>query len=121
MAGRDLEATAAGLNAVDLRAADETIAAVASSPGGFLPLGHRCRSALRDADLVVAEPAPPSRLYHTNPEHLAMPAILAWRHLNDELRACFAEHVAVWRVPPEAAVIYGSMARGEAQMRSLRC
>jgi MarR family len=98
-----------------------TSRAIARITGLTHSTAQRALTRLCDADLVVAEPAPPSRLYHTNPEHLAMPAILAWRHLNDELRACFTEHVAGWRAPPEAAVIYGSMARGEAQKRSLRC
>jgi predicted nucleotidyltransferase len=88
--------------------------AVARIAGLTQSTAQRALSRLREAGLVIAEPAPPSLLYRANPEHLAMPAILALLHLNDELRARITEHVAGWRLPPAGAVIYGSLARGEA-------
>jgi predicted nucleotidyltransferase len=87
--------------------------AVARITGLTQPTAQRTLTRLRDAGLVLAEPAPPSLLYRANPDHLAMPAILALLGLDDELRARMAEHVAKWRLPPASLVVYGSVARGE--------
>ena len=89
--------------------------AVARITGLTQSTTQRALTRLREAGLVVAEPVPPSLLYRPNPELLAMPAILALLHLDNELRARITDHVAGWRLPPAAAVIYGSVARGEAR------
>jgi DNA-binding transcriptional ArsR family regulator len=92
--------------------------AVARITGLTQSTAQRALTRLREAGLVVAEPVPPSLLYRPNPEHLAMPAMLALLQLDDELRVRITDHVAGWRLPPAAAVIYRSVARGEARPRS---
>jgi predicted nucleotidyltransferase len=87
--------------------------AVARITGLTQPTAQRTLTRLRETGLVLAEPAPPSLLYRANPDHLAMPAILALLGLDDELRARMAERVAKWRLPPASLVVYGSVARGE--------
>lgn len=88
--------------------------AVARITGLTQSTAQRALTRLRELGLVAAEPAPPSLLYRANREHLAIPAILALLHLDDELRARIREHIAAWESPPSAATIYGSVARGEA-------
>jgi predicted nucleotidyltransferase len=88
--------------------------AVARITGLSQSAAQRAVASLREAGLVLAEPAPPSLLYRANPDHLAMPPLLALLHLDDELRDRMAELVAGWQVPPMSTVVYGSVARGEA-------
>ena len=88
--------------------------AVARITGLTQSTAQRALIRLREAGLVVAEPAPPSLLYRANPDHLAMPALMSLLRLDSELRARTAEHVAEWRLPPASVVIYGSVAREEA-------
>jgi predicted nucleotidyltransferase len=88
--------------------------AVARITGLTQSTAHRSLARLREVGLVVAEPSPPSLLYHANRDHLAMPALLALLHLDERLRARTAEHVAGWRLAPASVVVYGSVARGEA-------
>jgi len=88
--------------------------AVARVTGLSQSTAQRLLARLRAAGLVVAEPAPPSLLYRANPDHLAMPALLALLRLDDELRARIAQHVAGWRPRPASVVVYGSVARGSA-------
>lgn len=86
--------------------------AIARVTGLTQSTAQRTLTSLREEGLVAAEPAPPSILYRPNSEHLAMPPLLALLHIDDELRARIAEHVAGWRLPPVSVVILGSIARG---------
>ncbi len=92
--------------------------AIARVAGLTQPTAQRTLMRLRKAGLVIAAPSPPSLLYRPNSEHLAMPALLALLHLDDELRARMAKHVAGWHLPPASVVIFGSIARGEAMAGS---
>jgi predicted nucleotidyltransferase len=87
--------------------------AVARITGLTQSTAQRVLIRLREAGLVLAEPAPPSLLYRANPDHLAMPAMVSLLGLADELRARLAECVAGWRLAPESVVVYGSVARQE--------
>jgi predicted nucleotidyltransferase/biotin operon repressor len=70
---------------------------------------------LRSAGLILAESAPPAHLYRANPEHLAMPALTALLHLDEQLRFRMGEQIAGWAVPPLSVVVFGSVARREAK------
>jgi len=115
-------ATVAGLTASEARVvavllrveAPITGRAVARIAGLAQSTAQRALTRLRDAGIVVAEPAPPSLLYRANHDHLAMPALMSLLRLDKELRARMAEHVAEWRLTPASVVIYGSVAREEA-------
>lgn len=114
-AGAGLAASEARLLAVLLRVeAPVTGRAVARIAGLTQSTAQRALTRLREAGLVVAEPAPPSLLYRANRDHLAMPALMSLLRLDNELRARMAEHVAEWRLTPASVVIYGSIAREEA-------
>jgi predicted nucleotidyltransferase len=114
-AGAGLTASEARVLAVLLRVeAPVTGRAVARIAGLTQSTAQRAMTRLRDAGLVVAEPAPPSLLYRANHDHLAMPALMSLLRLDNELRVRMAEHVAEWRLTPASVVIYGSVAREEA-------
>ena len=114
-AGAGLAASEARVLAVLLRVeAPVTGRAVARIAGLTQSTAQRALTRLREAGLVVAEPAPPSFLYRANRDHLAMPALTSLLRLDNELRARMAQHVAEWRVTPASVVIYGSIAREEA-------
>jgi predicted nucleotidyltransferase len=69
---------------------------------------------LADSGLVLREVRPPAKLYRLNREHVAAPAIVdlatMWAALLDRIRAA----VEAWRIPVDAAWLFGSTARGEA-------
>lgn len=79
---------------------------------------QRTLTRLREAGLVLAEPAPPSVLYRVNREHLAVPLLTALFRLDEELRIRAADHVGTWQVAPVSVVMYGSVVRGEAGAES---
>lgn len=70
--------------------------------------------ALADAGVVLRESRPPAKLYRLNRDHVAAGGIEAladqWEVLLSRLRA----EVAGWKIPVEAAWLFGSAARGEA-------
>jgi predicted nucleotidyltransferase len=92
--------------------------ALARVAGLSQPTAQRALTRLRQAGLVVAEPAPPALVYRANAEHLAMPALLWLLGLEERLRARLAEHVAGWQRPPESVVVYGSVVRGQTTVAS---
>src|SRR5215471_8632074 len=71
--------------------------ALARAAGLTQSTAQRALGRLREAGLVVAEPAPPSLLYRVNRDHLAMAPLVALLHLDDELRRRIADHVRGWR------------------------
>jgi predicted nucleotidyltransferase len=79
---------------------------------------QRALTRLRDAGLVVAEPAPPALVYRANTDHLAMPALQALLRLEEQLRVRIEEHVAGWQQRPASVVVFGSVPRGQAEATS---
>lgn len=92
--------------------------AVARVTGLPQSTAQRALTRLREAGLLMAAPVPPSVHYWPNPEHLAMPAVLALLRLGDELRRSMIGHVAAWRPQPLSVIVYGSIARGDATTSS---
>lgn len=74
---------------------------------------QRALTRLREAGLIVGEPAPPALIYRPNLDHLAMPALLGLLGLEEQLRARLVERVAGWERQPESVVVYGSVVRGQ--------
>jgi len=70
------------------------------------------------AGLVLRESQPPSNLYRLNGDHVAAEAISALVHLSRTLVARIRAELDMWSVPPEAAWLFGSAARGEGTERS---
>lgn len=106
------------LAALDRTEVPLTGRAVARITGLTQSAAQRTLTRLREAGLVVAEPAPPSLLYRVNREHLALPPLLALLRVDDEFRARAVSEVGRWLVPPVSLVVYGSAARGEASAGS---
>jgi DNA-binding transcriptional ArsR family regulator len=77
----------------------------------------RALARLREAGLVVAEPAPPSLLYRPNSEHLSMPALLALLRVEEELRTRLADDVAGWQLSPASGGGGGRSARLRPRLR----
>jgi hypothetical protein len=68
--------------------------------------------------VVHRRPAGSANLYKLNREHLATPAIEALAGMRRELLRRMRETVAVWEVAPVGVVLFGSLARGEADRES---
>lgn len=73
---------------------------------------------LAEAGVVVRETRPPSHLYRLNNDHVAAEGIRAlagmWAGLLERIRADLSH----WPIPPLAAWLFGSAARGEATAAS---
>jgi predicted nucleotidyltransferase len=68
---------------------------------------------LTEAGVVLCEEHPPAKLYRLNRQHVAAEAIVALANLRDELLARMRGHLSAWPVPPTAAWLFGSAARGD--------
>ena len=113
--GAGLAASEARVLVVLLRVeAPVTGRAVARIAGLTQSTAQRALTRLREAGLVVAEPAPPSLLYRANRDHMTMPALMSLLRLDKELRARMAEHVAEWRLPLPPWSSTAGIAREEA-------
>ena len=88
--------------------------AIARITGLTQSSAQRALVRLRGRGVVLATDVPPSLLYRANRDHVAMPALVELLDLPERIRARAAEQVATWSVPPVSAVLYGSVARGEA-------
>lgn len=64
--------------------------------------------------VVISRRAGASKLYRLNADHLAAPAVKALATLREELLRRLARTVAEWDAPPAQAVLFGSVARGDA-------
>jgi predicted nucleotidyltransferase len=73
---------------------------------------------LADAGIVVRESQPPSNLYRLNRDHVAADGIAALASMWATLVARIRAELEMWSVPPEAAWMFGSAARGEATEHS---
>jgi predicted nucleotidyltransferase len=61
----------------------------------------------------MKETRPPSNLYRLNQDHVAAEAIVALTRLWATLMARIRTELDTWSVPPQAAWLFGSAARGE--------
>jgi predicted nucleotidyltransferase len=68
---------------------------------------------LTEAGVVLCEEHPPAKLYRLNRQHVAAEAIVALANLRDDLFARMRGHISAWPVPPDAAWLFGSAARGD--------
>lgn len=68
---------------------------------------------LTEAGVVLCEEHPPAKLYRLNRQHVAAEAIVALANLRDDLLARMRDHISAWPVPPVAAWLFGSAARGD--------
>ncbi|GAB2652610.1 nucleotidyltransferase domain-containing protein [Kribbella swartbergensis] len=73
---------------------------------------------LVDTGLVTATAAGPSRLYVLNRKHLAAAAVLELVSLRGKLIRSMAEAVQKWEELPVHASVFGSVARGDADLDS---
>ncbi len=79
---------------------------------------RRVLQALVQAGVVRRSDHPPTALYTLNPDHLAVPHLLALQGLREELFGRMRELIISWRIQPVSAVVFGSVARGEAHAQS---
>jgi hypothetical protein len=79
---------------------------------------RRVLQALVEAGVVRRNDHPPTALYSLNEEHLAVPHLVALHRLRDELFTRMRALIATWAIQPVSAVVFGSVARGEAHERS---
>lgn len=91
---------------------------VASLAGVSHPAATACLGRLARAGIVTASPQGPSILYTANREHLAWPAIEALANLRSTTLELLRTTTCGWEVAPEAAVVFGSFARGDGDENS---
>lgn len=84
-----------------------------SQKGVSLVLGR-----LAASGLVDTSPAGPALLYRLNRDHVAAEAVLALVDLRGKLFERIRQHLAGWTVPPVAAAVFGSAARGDGDLDS---
>jgi predicted nucleotidyltransferase len=81
----------------------------------------RARQVLADlvaAGLVLAQDAPPARLYRLNRQHLAAEAVTALATLRSTLLSRMRGLAQAWTPPAQAVWLFGSFARGVSDARS---
>lgn len=87
-------------------------AGVSPSQAGKLLAG------LGDAGLVTAQATGPAILYQLNRDHVLAPAVDQVLAANVEWRRRVAGQVDGWRLPPDAVMLFGSVAAGAARADS---
>jgi predicted nucleotidyltransferase len=87
---------------------------IGASHGGV----RRALEHLVEEGIVRREPAGRAFLYRLNRDHLAAPWIEGLASLRLELIERLRQTISGWELPPDAGVLFGSAARGEAGMRS---
>lgn len=83
-----------------------------------LPVLGWALARLVDQGIVRRGLAAPAHLYGLNKEHLAARYIVGLAGLRAELIAGLRDQIAAWQVQPVVAVLFGSVARGEADAAS---
>lgn len=73
---------------------------------------------LFEAGLVTRQSAPPSYQYQLNRDHVAAEGLIALDAMWATLMARMKADISSWDVPPVAAWLFGSAARGEASVNS---
>jgi predicted nucleotidyltransferase len=95
--------------------ADFTGRGVHGMVGGASERGVRnALDRLVEQGVVHSRPVGASKLYRLNRDHLAAPAIEALASLRAELLRRLADVVGAWQIKPVLAIVFGSVARGEA-------
>jgi predicted nucleotidyltransferase len=91
---------------------------IATLAGASHPAATACLGRLARAGVVLASPVGSAILYTANREHLAWPAIEALAHLRTTTLELLRSTTSAWEVAPEAAVVFGSFARGDGDENS---
>ena len=73
---------------------------------------------LAASGVVLLDSRPPSNLYRLNRDHVAAEGILALARMWTTLVARIRAELDGWSIPPQAAWLFGSTARGEATAHS---
>jgi predicted nucleotidyltransferase len=73
---------------------------------------------LTQSGVVLRERSPPSNLYQLNRDHVAADGILQLARMSATLVARIRAELANWSLPPPAAWLFGSAARGEGTEQS---
>jgi predicted nucleotidyltransferase len=73
---------------------------------------------LAEQGLVHAQDAPPAVLYTLNRDHIAAPIVFALASLRSDLLTRLRSSLEAWEIPPVHASLFGSAARGEADVDS---
>jgi predicted nucleotidyltransferase len=79
---------------------------------------RRVLNRLVDHGLAVATQAGQAVLYVANREHLAWPAVMVLTTLRETLLDALRTEIGSWSVPPVAAALFGSTARGDGDTHS---
>lgn len=85
---------------------------------GSLSGVRKVLSRLTDHGLVSVAEAGPALLYTLNRDHLVAPLVMALARLRTELLDRIRGQIGTWEVPPVAAAVFGSAARGDGGLRS---
>jgi predicted nucleotidyltransferase len=73
---------------------------------------------LTESGVVLRERRPPSNLYRLNRDHVAVDGILQLARMSATLVARIRAELENWSLPPQAAWLFGSAARGEGTEQS---
>jgi predicted nucleotidyltransferase len=73
---------------------------------------------LTESGVVLRERRPPSNLYRLNRDHVAVDGILQLARMSATLVARIRAELEKWSLPPQAAWLFGSAARGEGTEQS---
>lgn len=73
---------------------------------------------LTESGVVLRERRPPSNLYRLNRDHVAAEGILPLARMSATLVARIRAELENWSLPPQAAWLFGSAARGEGTEQS---
>lgn len=73
---------------------------------------------LTESGVVLRERRPPSNLYRLNRDHVAAEGILQLARMSATLVARIRAELENWSLPPQAAWLFGSAARGEGTEQS---
>ncbi|HEY6688880.1 MAG TPA: nucleotidyltransferase domain-containing protein [Propionibacteriaceae bacterium] len=73
---------------------------------------------LADSGIVLCDKRPPSNFYRLNHDHVAAEGILLLARMSATLVARIRAELGNWSIPPQAAWLFGSAARGEGTEQS---
>lgn len=85
---------------------------------GSEPGVRKAAERLVEQGIVVRRQAGQAKLYALNRSHLAAPSVVALATLRAQLIERLRERVGAWSIPPHTVLVFGSVARGEAQAES---
>jgi predicted nucleotidyltransferase len=85
---------------------------------GSEPGVRKAADRLVDQGIVVRRQAGQAKLYSLNRDHVAAPHVEGLGSLKSQLVGRLQDAVGAWRLPPRSALLFGSVARGEAGPKS---